>query len=186
MVVDRSTAIFSVTSAGSDASRRGSSARTPSIASMMFAPGWREMTITTPGRPLIKAALRRSSTESSNFGDVGKPHSGAIAIGDDQIPVLRRLCRLIVGVDLIVEIVVFARAFGAIGVGGRQRRADIFQPDPVAKHCTRIDLHAHGRKRRAGDVDRTDSGKAVKAAAGGDWRRDRRADPACGSARSWR
>ena len=64
IVFDRSTATVRSTSPGSDAIRRGSSARTPSTASMMFAPGWRDRITATPGLPLTRPALRRSSTKS--------------------------------------------------------------------------------------------------------------------------
>ena len=64
MVFERSTATVRSTSPGSDAIRRGSSARTPSTAWMMFAPGWRDRITATPGLPLTRPAFRRSSTES--------------------------------------------------------------------------------------------------------------------------
>ena len=65
MVFDRSTATVRSTSPGSEAIRRGNSARTPSTALMMFAPGWRDRITATPGLPLTRPALRISSTEST-------------------------------------------------------------------------------------------------------------------------
>ena len=64
MVFDRSTATVRSTSPGNEATRRGSSARTLSIASMMLAPGCRDSTTATPGLPFTSPAFRRSSTES--------------------------------------------------------------------------------------------------------------------------
>ena len=64
MVFDRSTATVRSTSPGSEAIKRGNSARTLSTAWMMLAPGWRDKTTATPGFPLTRPALRRSSTES--------------------------------------------------------------------------------------------------------------------------
>ena len=83
-----------------DACNCGSSARTRSTVSMMLAPGWRKMTISTAGLPLASPALRMSSTESCDVGHVAEANGRAVvcrrrsdgrySIGFEQ---------LIVGVD---------------------------------------------------------------------------------------
>ena len=45
--------------------------------------------------------------------DVAEPHRRAIAVGDDQIAVRRRIARVVVGVDLVVQRVGFDRALWA-------------------------------------------------------------------------
>ncbi len=65
IVVLRSMAMVTLTSAGIAASSCGSSAFTLSIVSMMLAPGWRNRMISTDGWPLDSPRLRTSSTESS-------------------------------------------------------------------------------------------------------------------------
>ena len=98
-----------------------------------------------------------------DLGDVGQLDRRAVAIGDHQIAVLRRLRRLVVGVDLIVGVVVLDRALRAVGVGGGERGADVLEADAVVEDRRRIDLDPHGRQRRARDVDLADSRKLRQA-----------------------
>ena len=162
MVFDRSTATVRSMSPGSEAIRRGSSARTPSTAWMMLAPGWRDRTTATPGLPLTRPALRRSSTEFDDVRDVSEPDRRAVPVGDHQIAILRRMGRLIVGVDLIVVIVVLDRSLRTVGVGGSKRGANVLKPDAVVKDRAGIDLDPHRRQRRARDVDLADARKLRK------------------------
>ena len=67
--------------------------------------------------------------------------------------------RLIVGVDLIVEIVVLDRALRAIGVGRGKRGPNVLKADAVVKYRAGIDLDPHRRQRAADDVDLADAGK---------------------------
>ena len=123
---------------------------------MMFAPGWRDSTTATPGLPLTSPALRRSSTEFDDLRDVGEPDRRAVAVGDHEIAVLRRLGRLVVGVDLVMRVVVLDRALRAVGVGGGERGADVLEADPVVEYRARIDLDPHRRQGRARHVDLAD------------------------------
>src|SRR5271166_2049462 len=159
MVFERSTATVRLTSPGRAAIRRGNSARTLSTAVMMFAPGWRDSTTATPGLPLTSPALRRSSTESTTSAT---PDRRAVAIGDDEIPVLRRFRRLVVGVDLVVRVVVLDRALGTVGVGRGKRRADVFEADAIMKNRRRVDFDTHRGQRGARDVDFADARKLRK------------------------
>ncbi len=65
IVVERSIATETSIDDGIEASSSGSSARTLSTVSMMLAPGWREMMISTAGLLLARPALRIFSTEST-------------------------------------------------------------------------------------------------------------------------
>ena len=96
---------------------------TRSTVSMMLAPGWRLRMTSTAGLPLARPALRRSSTESIDLGDVGQPHRRAVAVGDDRAAgTRRRVLRLVVGVDLPAPVAVLDRALRAVGVGRRRAR----------------------------------------------------------------
>ena len=64
MVVLRSMATVTLTSAGMAACSAGNSAFTLSMVSMMLAPGWRNRITSTDGWPLDRPRLRTSSTES--------------------------------------------------------------------------------------------------------------------------
>ena len=94
-----------------------------------------------------------------DFGDVGEPDRRAVAVGDHQIAILRRMGRLVVGVDLIVVVVVLDRALWTIGVGGGERGADVLKPNAVVEDRAGVDFDAHRRQRRAGDIDLADARK---------------------------
>ncbi len=64
MVVVRSMITLRCIEGLMDACNRGINAFTRSTVSIMLAPGWRKITRTIPGPPLIKPALRTSSSES--------------------------------------------------------------------------------------------------------------------------
>ena len=54
----------------------------------------------TAGLPLASPALRTVLDRVAHVGDVGQPHRRAVAVGDDQRAVLRRLEQLVGGADL--------------------------------------------------------------------------------------
>ena len=64
MVVLRSMATVTLTSAGMAACKCGNDSFTLSMVSMMLAPGWRKTMTSTDGWPLDRPRLRTSSTES--------------------------------------------------------------------------------------------------------------------------
>ena len=111
------------------------------------------------GLAVDEAGVAQVLDEIDDLGDVGEPDRRAIAVGDHQIAILRRVGRLIVGVDLIVVVVVLDRAFRAVGVGGGERGADVLKPDAVVEDRAGVDLDPHRRQRRAGDVDLADARK---------------------------
>ena len=94
-----------------------------------------------------------------DLGDVAEPDRRAVAIGDHQIAILGRVRRLVVGVDLIVVVVVLDRALWAVGVGRGERRADVLEADAIVEDRAGVDLDAHRRQGRAGDVDLADARK---------------------------
>ena len=85
------------------------------------------------GLAVDEAGVAQVLDRVGDFGDVGEPDRGAVAIGDDEIAILRGLGRLIVGVDLVVRIVVLDRALRAVGVGGGERGANVFEADAIVE-----------------------------------------------------
>ena len=88
-----------------------------------------------------------------NRRDVAEAHRRAVAVGDDQIAVRSRVARVVVGVDLVVQLVGFDRALGRIGIRVGDGGADVLQADAVLRQRKRIDLDPHRRQRAAVDVD---------------------------------
>ena len=93
----------------------------------------------------------------ADLSDVAKQHGTTVAIGDDEIGVVGRVLRLVVGVELKAALAFVDRAFGAIGVRGRKRGANLLHGDPVIEQSAGIEIDAHGRKRAAADIDIADS-----------------------------
>ncbi|MGY3540200.1 hypothetical protein ACVIIY_004420 [Bradyrhizobium sp. USDA 4515] len=81
----------------------------------------------------------------------------AIAVGHDQRLVVAGLVGLVVGVDLVALVADVDAALRAVGVGARQRRADVFQTDAVFVEGLRDQIDAHGRQRAAADHDLADA-----------------------------
>ena len=71
------------------------------------------------------------STEFDDLGDVGEAHRRAVAVGDDQVAVVVGVARLVVDVDLEVQLALLDRALGAVRVGGGERGAHVLEPDAV-------------------------------------------------------
>jgi hypothetical protein len=67
IVFVRSSTTSRWTEGGIAARREGRRSRTRSTVSMMFAPGWRNITRRTAGWPLARPIVRRSSTESTTL-----------------------------------------------------------------------------------------------------------------------
>src|SRR6185437_16838951 len=83
--------------------------------------------------------------------DVPQPHRGPVAISDDERAVLRRAGGAVIDIDLIPMLRVVQRAFGRVGVGGRNRGPYVLEPDAVLEERLRIEIDAHGRQRAAAD-----------------------------------
>ena len=130
----------------------GSSALTASIISMMLAPGcW--YTCDEYGRLAVVEAVGADVFGGAVLhvqyrGDIAQPHGRAIAIGDDQVAIRARVARIVVGVDLVVQVVGLDRAFGRVGIGVGNGGADVLQADAVFGQRQRIDFHAHGGQAR--------------------------------------
>jgi hypothetical protein len=92
-----------------------------------------------------------------DLADVGELDPRAVAIRDDQILVLVRDARLIVGVELIALTVTFDGAFGAVGVRRGERGPYVFEADAVVIERCWIQLDAHRRIGRTVDVDLADA-----------------------------
>ncbi len=112
-----------------------------------------------PRLPVDKTGVTQIFDGIEDFGDVAEPDRRTVAVGDHQIAILRRMGRLVVGVDLIVVVVVLDRALWTIGVGGGERGADVLKPNAVVEDRAGVDFDAHRRQRRAGDIDLADARK---------------------------
>ena len=88
-----------------------------------------------------------------DVGDVVQQYRGAVAVGDDQIAVVRRLAGLIVGDHLVALIALIDIALGAVGIGRRNRGAHILQSDAVAAQLVGFELDAHRRQCAAAELD---------------------------------
>ena len=112
-----------------------------------------------PRLPVDKTGVTEVLDGIKHFRDVAEPDRRAIAVGDHQIAILRRMGRLVVGVDLIMVVVVLDRALWTIRVGRGERGADVLKPNAVVEDRTGVDLDPHRRQRRAGDIDLADARK---------------------------
>ena len=92
-----------------------------------------------------------------DLADIGQFDRGVVAIGDNEAAILLGLARLIVGVDLPVERVVFDGALRAVGVGRGERRAHVLEAHAIFEERLGIELDAHGRQRAPADVDLADA-----------------------------
>ena len=73
-----------------------------------------------------------------------KPHRRTIAIGDDQAFVLAGLDGGVIGIDLEILSGLRDRALRAVGIGGGQCRAHVFEADAIFEQSARIEFDAHG------------------------------------------
>ena len=139
-----------------DAARAtGRSAFTRSMVSMMFAPGWRRMIMSTARLPFVQAATRLFSTSSKTVRHVAEAHRRAVAVGDDEragsasAPKSWSLAAIVVRAA--------SRRRGCPWAGRRSpapsavRTSSSARPTPGERR--RIDLHAHRRLLAAADED---------------------------------
>ena len=153
MVVVRSSTIVMSMPAGMEALIEGSSRRTRSTVSMMFAPGWRKMMTVTARLAVQIAGGADVLHRVVDVGDVGQPHRRAVVVADDQRPVVLGMRDLVVGDD------VGGRAChprsGPCGWLAFCRLSrwtdDSAKREPVAVQLRGIHLHAHRRQRAAAD-----------------------------------
>ena len=87
------------------------------------------------------------------IGDVGQLHRRAVAIGDDQRPVVLARQELIVRADDRSPSRAVERALGLIDVGGSHHRAQVFKGQSVGGQGSRVGLNPHGRPLPAADAD---------------------------------
>ncbi len=104
----------------------------------------RRLAVGEPGVAQVFRAL-------DDIGDIGEPHRRAVAIGDDQRPVILGLDGLVVGVELEAAVALVDRAFRAVRVGRGKRGAHVFEADAVFEQRQRVELDPHRRRRGAAD-----------------------------------
>ena len=100
------------------------------------------------GLAVIQAGILHVFNGIADLRDIRELDALAIAIGDDQAPVLRRERGLVVGVNLIALRADIKIPFGRIRIRRGQCGAHILKPDTVFIQRPRLQLHAHGGQRR--------------------------------------
>ena len=130
MVMERSTATVSSTSPGSALMRLGSSCFTASTASMMLAPGMRDNDDADGRLAVGDARVAQVLDRIDDLGHVGELDRRMVAIGDDEIAILRGFGGLIVGVDLIVEIGVSIWPLGELALAEASAARTSSSPTP--------------------------------------------------------
>ena len=88
-----------------------------------------------------------------DVGHIGQVHGSAVAVRNDQRPVLAAAQKLIVGGDGEGTLRAVEGALGLIDVGRCDRAADVFEADPIGGESRRIGLHPHGWTLAAADAD---------------------------------
>ncbi len=104
-----------------------------------------------------KAEIAQVLDGIRHLADIGQAHWRAIAVGDDQRSVLRRLVGLVVGVDLIALRPDVDTTFRTVRVGAGERGADVFQTDAIFVQRLGDQLDPHRRQRAAADGDIADT-----------------------------
>ena len=110
-------------------------------------------------RPLAvgKSEIAQVLHGIEHLADVGEAHRRAVAIGDHQRFVVRRLDGLIVGIDLVALVADVDAALRTVGIGAAERRADIFQADAVFVERLWREFDAHRGQRSTADADFADA-----------------------------
>ena len=93
----------------------------------------------------------------ADLGHVLQPHRRAIAICDDQGLIVLGKRGAVIGIDLEGLAGLLDVALGAVGIGGADRGAHIFQADAVFVEGAGIELDADGRRRGAVERDIADA-----------------------------
>ena len=93
----------------------------------------------------------------NHLRDVGKAHSGAILITDDDRPVVGRGGDLVVGQDVRGYDAVGNLAFGEVGILQAEHGLQIREGESVACQLRGIGFHADGGQRAASDADLADA-----------------------------
>ena len=104
-----------------------------------------------------KAQIAQVLHRIEYLADVGQAHRRAVAVGDHQRFVVRRLDGLIVGIDLVALDPDVDAPLGTVGIGAGERRADVFEADAVLVERLRREFDAHGGQRSTADADFTDA-----------------------------
>ncbi len=105
------------------------------------------------GLAVIEADIADVLIAVDHVGDVAQQHRRVVAIGDDEILVIRRRARLVVGADLVALLALVDGAFGAVGVGGGRGGADILHADAVTVQFVGLQLDSHRRQGAAAQGD---------------------------------
>ena len=102
---------------------------------------------------VVQAGVADVLVRILDVGDVMQQHRGAVAVGDDQIAIVRRLARLVVGDHLVALIALIDVALGAVGIGRGDRGAHVLEPDAVAAELVGLELDPHRGQCAAAERD---------------------------------
>ncbi len=113
----------------------------------------------TAGVLLYHAASLVFSGRELDRRHVGKPHGGAVLVGDDQLLVVRRRLELVVGVDREGARGPVEVALRGVHVAVVHGRAQVVDVQPVRRQGQRVGPDAHRLPLAAADAHEADAGQ---------------------------
>ena len=99
------------------------------------------------GKTLVAQILDRVDDRR----DIGEAHRRTVAVGDHQRQIIRRLGRLVVGVDLKMLVLLLDRTLWTMRVGRGKRGPHVLKPDSVFVERHRVQFDPNRRQRAAAD-----------------------------------
>ena len=93
-----------------------------------------------------------------DVGYIMQQHRRAVAVGNHEVAIIRRLARLVVGDDFIALLALIDVALGAVGVGRGYRGAHVLEPDSVAIEFVGLELDPYRGQGAAAERDLADAG----------------------------
>jgi len=91
-------------------------------------------------------------------GDIMQEYRRSVAIGNDEIAVIRRLGRLVVGDHLVAPIPLIDMTLGAVRIGCCDRGAHVLESDAVTAQLVGLELDSHRGQGAAAERNLADAG----------------------------
>ena len=107
---------------------------------------------------VVEAGVADVLVRIHDGGHIVQQHGGPVAVGDDQILIVRGLGRLVVGHHLVALIALIDVALGAVGICRGDGGAHVLEPDAVTGQLIGLDLDPHRGQGAAAQLDLTDAG----------------------------
>src|SRR5262249_30630261 len=95
--------------------------------------------------------FRSAVLHVQNRSDISQAHGRAVSVRYDEVAVGLGIARVVVRIDLIVQLVGFDRSLGSVGIRIGNGCPDILQADAVLRYGQRVDLHPDGGQSGATD-----------------------------------